>query len=187
MPKFKTEFVHCMWDEKLKGKNCFVADSIVELQERVESNNTKFLSTVVSQHHGAYPFQVEYDLVFTFCYYDPYYDPYEELKLAYEQGKNIEVYDETDGIWKDVEGEPAWYYAPSFYRIKTEEDYVTHRELAKWVANGYGQVLQEDSVYTQFVYDITNDNKEVSKDCLVRAWGDAQWSAVTKEYLEAWS
>lgn len=96
------------------------------------------------------------------------------------------MYEESDGTWDTLEEEPNWYFDPSFYRIKPEENYVTHRELAKWVADGYGQVLQGDSVYTQFVYDITNDNEKVSKDCLVRAWGDTQWKLATEGYLSKW-
>jgi hypothetical protein len=80
MPKFETECVYCMWNENLKGKNCFVADSIVKLQERVESNDTLFLATVVSRYNGDYPFRIDNGNYFRFCYYDPYY----ELKLARE-------------------------------------------------------------------------------------------------------
>lgn len=184
--EFDNEFVRFMPDNELIGKEVIYADHITDLKERVlryvSGNDEHFLDIVTDTHEAEFPFVVN-GSVWKFVYYDPYL----ELKKAYKQGKVIELYEESDGTWDTLEEEPNWYFDPSFYRIKPEEDYATHRELAKWVADGYGQVLQEDNVYTQFVYDITNDNKEVSKDCLVRAWGDTQWCAVTKEYLEAWS
>lgn len=123
MPKFDTEFIHCMWGENLKGKICFVADSIDKLQERVESNDTLFLATVVSRYDGDYPFRIDNGNYFRFCYHDPYYD----LKLAREKGKIIQFKD-SYGEWADIEGDYTFSFDPDRYRITPEvEERVTRR------------------------------------------------------------
>lgn len=181
MPKFDKRFIHCVWDESLKEKRCFLADNVVELQERVESNATKFLYTVVRQHHGAYPFQVDYDLVFPFCYYDPYYT----LKLSHEQGKVIQHFKTCAKVWVDVTSELGWTDNPENYRIKPKEELVTNRELAQWLAEGYGQYRnsQIGKAKYHFEYVALEDDMPIHEDIRVRVWGDTEWHEPTREYM----
>jgi hypothetical protein len=172
-----------MWKENLKGKNCFVADSIVKLQERVESNKTLFLDTVVSRYNGDYPFRIDNGNYFRFCYYDPYY----ELKLAREQGKKIECKRKGDawGDW-DYASEPLWI--DNFeYRIQPEgTNLVTNRELARWLAEGNGeyQMRKGDqfSCFNEYSYDAQDANEPTEIPC-VRKWNDSEWHEPTREYL----
>ena len=184
MPKFDKRFIHCVWDESLKEKRCFLADSIVELQERVESNNTKFLYTVVKQYHGDYPFQVSYDLVFTFCYYDPYYD----LKVALEQGQTLQI--QTDeNTWEDIEGECDFTIEPQYFRVRPFPSRITCRELTRWLAQGHGEYtekgLRDTSIncYANFNYSSLFQDDPIPDSFLIRKWEDTEWHTPTREYM----
>lgn len=188
MPMFDKRFVHFMWDESLKGKSCFVADSIIKLQECVESNDTLFLDTVISEYNGDYPFRMNIGNCFRFCYYDPYYN----FKLAYEQGKTIQAKHILTGEWVDMAGKNIdWDNVDGYeLRIKPEEPGkskpVTNRELARWLAQGNGEYYAYDcdgwESYRCIEYQYEKDNLTVSK-VMVRKWEDTEWHEPTREYM----
>lgn len=181
MPKFDKRFIHCVWDESLKEKRCFLADNVVELQERVESNATKFLYTVVRQHHGTYPFQVDYNLVFPFCYYDPYYD----LKLALEQGQTLQI--QTDkNTWEDTEGECDFTIESQYLRVKPLPARITCRELSMWLSSGQGECKADwdTTCQAQYLYREHDADLPVPNGITVRKWHDDVWHIPTKEYID---
>lgn len=117
MIEFNTKFVYCMWNEKLVGEAVFVADSLSQLKESVQSADVSRLVTVELSHNEDAPFHSEqspYRGDWVYCYFDPWY----KLRCALEQGKTIEF--TTYGYqWAPVsEIDEAW--APHYYRIAEE-------------------------------------------------------------------
>ncbi len=113
--KFEDKFVHFRWDDSLKGKKCFVADSLGGLEESVEERGLEILFT---EGNKEFPFETEHDF-YRFVYYDPNYD----LKMAYKEGKQIQISGDGE-IWVDWEDErePDWDGVFQF-RIKPEKTY----------------------------------------------------------------
>lgn len=111
MPKFEKQFIYFMWDDKLKGKECFVADNIDELKSAFDDGD-KFKRKIVDTLDDAFPFKIEEGGYYRFAYYDPNYSN----KKAYEEGKQIQ-FEYGDDEWRDVTGEPTWNLG-SNYRIK---------------------------------------------------------------------
>lgn len=60
----------------------------------------------------------------------------------------------------------------------------THRELARWLAEGRGEWkrVNTDTVYTSMSYDDSMDNDFVNL-VLVRRWDDTTWRVPTSKYL----
>lgn len=179
MPKFKKEFVHFMWDDKLKGKKVFYAGDIDTLIRDVADG--KDMHIVKESGFSDVPFEVNGDS-WTFVYYDPYY----ELKREHEQGKKIQAL-LPGNIWVIIE-DPRWDYPPDQYRIKPDEPKeskpITNRELSKWLAQGNGECKQSDSdmwFSTYHYYWSGEDNTPA--EALVRKWGDPDWHEPTRAYL----
>ena len=60
----------------------------------------------------------------------------------------------------------------------------TNRELAKWLAQGKGQILGT-KISTIYDYDAgLADNGEVPKFFKVRKWEDTEWHEATVDYME---
>lgn len=115
---FDKRFVHFMWDDELKGKQCFVADNIGVLKACVESCESRSGRVVESDDNG-YPFL--YDDADECCgsmYQFAYYDPNYEAKWAYyKEGKKVQC--KSLGEWVDCDTYPLWEDACQ-YRIKPE-------------------------------------------------------------------
>lgn len=64
---------------------------------------------------------------------------------------------------------------------------VTYRELARWIAEGNGEVTDElndeGAVYTQLFYWKGRENDAVVDSVHVRKWDDTEWHKPTREYL----
>ena len=83
------------------------------------------------------------------------------------------------------------------YRVITEcstwkhcaeipEVLATHRELARWLAEGKGQLRKCTSnftIYTCMSFDLANANEPVSEGFAVSKWDDKEWHKPTREYL----
>lgn len=188
MPKFEKEFVHFMWDDELEGKTVFFADYIPNLQRKVENNAIEHY-TKVTRSDDLLPFRMNDGLSsWQFVYFDPHY----ELKLAHEQGKKIECKRKGDA-WGDLD----WDYTPSpewlddhEYRIMQEEENpVTNRELARWLAQGRGECrlcsIGDVSPYAQMAFRYCDKDGflPVKGIVLVRKWDDNEWHKPTREYM----
>ena len=68
---------------------------------------------------------------------------------------------------------------PSFPESKP----ITHRELARWLANGNGEVKSAITVYANLNYYPENENKSIPNYFSVRKWDDTEWRKPTREYL----
>ena len=63
---------------------------------------------------------------------------------------------------------------------------VTYRELSRWIAEGNGEVTDENdegAIYTQLFYWKGRENDAVVDSVHVRKWDDTEWHKPTREYL----
>lgn len=66
------------------------------------------------------------------------------------------------------------------------ETTVTNRELAKWLAQGNGEMRKDTcmaTVYSFLSYDNSLANNPVNAYIKVRRWTDTEWVSPTREYL----
>lgn len=120
--RFEDKFIHFRWDDSLKGKKVFYADSISCLEEDV-AKGEDYKLLIGASENKMYPFLISgseelSDTNWKFVYYDPNY----EVKLAYEEGKQIQYKAKDTGNWCDWEN---YLGKCSFcndveYRIKSE-------------------------------------------------------------------
>ena len=64
----------------------------------------------------------------------------------------------------------------------TESEPVTYRELARWLAEGHGEVKGTNYVCTNLSYAIDSEN-DIPKIFSVRKWDETEWHQPTREYL----
>lgn len=176
---FKPEYVRCTWSPELEGKEVLYSDSIDELwREVVSSKDNRILCEKGMTVN--YPFKCGIEN-FRFVYYDPNYS----IKIAHEQGNKIECKRKGDA-WEDWDYTPAPAWLDDHeYRIQPEEqEPVTNRELARWLAQGNGECKQSDSdmwFSTYHYYWSGEDNTPAGN--LVRKWEDTEWQRPTRAYL----
>ena len=119
MELFDKKFVYFMWDDELRGKECFYDDEIDGLRKTVDANNTSFKSCL-EPNTAANPFRAiskRRNWSWRFAYYDPNY----EYKVAYSKGSQIQHREKGKSVWYD--GIPCW--DPRYeYRIKPTVYYV---------------------------------------------------------------
>jgi hypothetical protein len=120
MELFDKKFVYFMWDESLRGKECFYDDDIDELRNTVNENDTDF-KDCLEPGTTTYPFRPvlrgKAPSSWRFAYYDPNY----ECKVAYSKGSQIQHREKGKSVWHD--GTPAWDEKFE-YRIKPVTYYV---------------------------------------------------------------
>lgn len=119
--KFEDKFVHFRWDDSLKGKNVFYANSIDCLENDVDKGEDYRLLLGASEVEN-FPFHIkkggEVGTNWKFVYYDPNY----EVKLAYEEGKQIQYRAKGTGNWCDWDNSLCRcpFLDDVEYRIKSE-------------------------------------------------------------------
>lgn len=120
MELFDKKFVYFMWDESLRGKECFYDDNIAGLKDTVDANNTVFKGCL-EPNTSEYPFRPvrrgSSCCGWRFAYYDPNY----MYKVAYSQGAQIQHRQKGTSAWFD--GIPNWALDYE-YRIKPVTYYV---------------------------------------------------------------
>ena len=160
MELFDKKYVYFMWDDKLEGKEAFIAQYIEDLIDTVDAQDSRFKNRIHEScddyYKGKYPFSNAIE-DFMFAYYDPNY----ELKVAYNKGKTIESYDEELKKWVE-EKEPKWLDNVK-YRVKQKDKFCTNRQLAKWLAQGNGESITGMFVSTYHLYEEKESNNEVEK------------------------
>ena len=101
---------------------------------------------------------------------------FKELKKAYAEGKTIQILT-VSGEWIDIE-EPSWEDVND-YRIKPEPEKrrMTLNELAKWLAQGNGQVCNTntESCSTYIAYYKSENDNVCSPYIRIRAWDEEEW------------
>ena len=59
----------------------------------------------------------------------------------------------------------------------------TNREIAKWLAEGNGEVKYENTVFPNWNYWYNQENCIVKNSLYARKWCDKEWHEPTREYL----
>lgn len=124
MIKFEPKYVHCFWNDKLEGKKGFVADTMGGLKDTVESNDKDWFGEIWKNPNNSqisYPFGFEESNGIKNCYQFCYYDPNYEYKVAYEEGKEIQIWNRFRQEWEDCKCKPLWSDNFTDYRIKPKE------------------------------------------------------------------
>lgn len=182
---FNKKFVYFMWDDGLIGKDCFTASSIKELITKVNERDVK--CQVKKGDNDEFPFKANI-FQYKFAYYDPNYD----IKIAYNEGKQIQFQSLVDGGWCDCDelSEDSWDDDYK-YRIKPAEDEkqtkcMTYRQLAEWLGRGNGEFMYRLSIATTSIisYLISDENSEVSQDSRIRKWNSNEWIKPTLAIYE---
>ena len=184
---FNKKFVYFMWDDELTDKECFVADNIYDLMHDVNNKKYKHLVKRNQNIDFSFPFITE-NTGYKFAYYDPNYD----IKIAYNEGKQIQFQSLVDGSWCDCDelSEDSWDDDYK-YRIKPAENEkqtkcMTYRQLAEWLGRGNGEFMYRLSIATTSVisYLISDENSEVSQNSRIRKWNSNEWIKPTLAIYE---
>ena len=64
-----------------------------------------------------------------------------------------------------------------------ESKLVTYRELARWLAEGNGEVMWANNVLSNWNYSTDEESKDLDESLSVRKWDDTEWHKPTREYL----
>lgn len=143
MIKFEDKYVHFRWTEELKGKDCFVSDSIEGL-ERAFHESRRYKVEKDSSGSG-YPFHTQ-SSQYRFAYYDPNYD----CKIAFNEGKQIQGRRLKTNPWRDILA--TTWDSEYEYRIKPEG--------LQWTDLKVGDVICKGEM-TRMVTGIDNTNDAV--------------------------
>lgn len=182
---FDKRFVHFMWDDSLKGKVGFFADSIEELIEAVNRNASDKDSVKVGG--GSFPFCSETDTAWKFFYHDPLYE-YRWVH-EHEQGKKkVQVKLPLSG-WSDMPKDWTWDYSCEYRIVENEEEKPTRLNwymLAMWLAKGNGQAhssnLEDDMIISSLNYNPVFGADTLDSSWQVRRWDDTVWHEPTVDY-----
>lgn len=183
---FDKRFVHFMWDDSLKGKEGFFADSIDELRDSVE-NNSEVKGKVSGIYEEQESFLDEEGMHWHFFYHDPLY----EYKWAHEHGKIVQCKLPLSG-WTNIHKDWVWDYSCE-YRIveeKAEEEEKPTRlnwyMLAMWLAKGNGQAhssnMEDDMIISSLNYNPMFGADTLDSSWQVRRWDDTEWHEPTVDY-----
>lgn len=199
---FKKENLHCIWDDSLIDKDVVTADSLQGLYtklEKYEDEDEVQSSSVGFGPDPNYPFIDSEGIAWRFAYVlEPATDNIgnSAVKNAYKQGHIIlrkYAHTDTDRGW-EIMTSASYFDLPGYeYKVakaKAEENVnvslVSNRMLAKWLAQGMGEILYTHHVHvcgTEFKYSADEANMNVNCTIRVRKWDDVVWHVPTKEYL----
>ena len=79
-------------------------------------------------------------------------------------------------------GNSNWRHCAEIPKVP-ELELVTYRELARWLAEGNGEVMWADTVLSNWNYSTDEESKALDKSFSVRKWDDTEWHEPTLEYL----
>ena len=114
MKLFDKKYVYFMWDDFLKDKKVLVEDDIYNLEEKVNNGDTYLFEVEDSDSYE--PFKVVHtSKSYRFAYYDPNY----LCKIAYHEGKTIQIKDSQGWVDWNLNTEPDWDLYE--FRIKPDE------------------------------------------------------------------
>lgn len=189
MNLFIKEYLHSEFDDSLVGKYGFFANDEASIQDAVNNVNLKNWDQLEKFCNNTYQFWGLHNPRGTKLFY---HDPYYYLKEAVVvDGETLEV--NIDNVWTEVTDLESFFtnypnpLPPKQYRTEKNRRIVTHRELAKWLATGKGQVRSPSGdnkhiCVANFGYAIDLDDKHV-ENLLIRSWDDVAWHIPTASYL----
>ena len=77
----------------------------------------------------------------------------------------------------------SWRHCAEIPKVP-ESELVTYRELARWLAEGYGEVMWANTVLSNWNYSTDEENKALDESLSVRKWYETGWHKPTRAYLE---
>lgn len=109
---------------------------------------------------------------------------------AFEKGLPIEYKRTGDHFWCKA-STPSWdlqlrYRVKPMRSEKPPKRRMTNRELAKWLAEGNGQVMEDYDKLVRIMYEYTNDDDMPCRiGAFIRAWTETEWHAPeVEEYTQ---
>ena len=124
---------------------------------------------IIADSDNKYHYHVDIRGVRNFVWFHEHYlelveeekvDPYAELKLAYREGKRIEVFSETWNTWVGVD-RPVWSDPPEQYRIIAEDGGMNKGEMCV-ISSGKGV---GKSVFRDATLKVRTGSSEYDKEC----------------------
>ena len=76
----------------------------------------------------------------------------------------------------------TWKHCAEIPKVP-ESKLVTYRELARWLAEGNGEVMWANNVLSNWNYSTDEESKDLDESLSVRKWDDTEWHKPTREYL----
>ena len=76
----------------------------------------------------------------------------------------------------------TWQYCAEIPKVH-ELELITYRELARWLAEGNGEVMWANNVLSNWNYSTDEENKALDESLSVRKWDETEWHKPTREYL----
>ena len=76
----------------------------------------------------------------------------------------------------------TWRHCAEIPKV-TESELVTYRELARWLAEGNGEVMWSNIAHTDWGYMAGEENEALDESYSVRKWDDTEWHKPTREYF----
>lgn len=98
------------------------------------------------------------------------------------EGTLVKIKKEAAGPFNVAEG----YGFQLFRPILEEDERMTNRQLAEWVAKGNGEYSfgQSSTAFCSYDYSRANEHDSVSATTLIRRWKDTDWMKPTKDIYE---
>ena len=76
----------------------------------------------------------------------------------------------------------TWRHCAEIPKVH-ELEIVTYRELARWLAEGNGEVMWANNVLSNWNYSTDEESKALDESLSVRKWDETEWHKPTREYL----
>ena len=76
----------------------------------------------------------------------------------------------------------TWRHCAEIPKVH-ELEIVTYRELARWLAEGNGEVMWANNVLSNWNYSTDEESKALDESLSVRKWDETEWHKPTSEYL----
>ena len=158
---FDKRFVHFMWDDSLKGKEGFYADTIENLIKHVERNDSDYYGQL-ERESTPLPFRICNGAHWHFFYYDPMY----EIKLAWKQGAQIQArVKDSKRDWVDLEN-PKWGFVGYKYRVKPEKQWRPFKAVQElkdtWLRKRYMTTAVDNPLEAPMIWVRYKSNKHLT-------------------------
>lgn len=180
----QTHLIRVDWEEWMRGTPAFFGNTYEELYDHVVYEHNHMHIKDWSESTGFMP--EEEDKRYLMIMLDNNF----EAKQAYARNRPIEQL--KNGKWWKVPIGDSPDFSCSICRADkavakepaSPKELITLKQLAMWLAKGYGQCMQEGEYLTQsdFLYDCNDDDRPVPVNYRVRKWEDDLWHIPTVEY-----
>ena len=105
--------------------------------------------------------------------------PYKRLVCSINKDREGKVWTITQQV--DNRGVAIWGHCAEIPEKKPCR--ATNRELARWLANGNGELIEPHRITSTFSYCPGEDNTPVLNHYQIRKWNDTEWHEPTVDYM----